>query len=65
MFGDRLGRRKMMFSGAYILVIGVIIQITAFRGSWAGGQFIIGRISKANLLELDPPPFYHGVPGID
>ncbi|KAG0666383.1 hypothetical protein C6P46_004953 [Rhodotorula mucilaginosa] len=44
MFGDRLGRRKMMFSGAIILVIGVIIQITAFSGSWAGGQFIIGRI---------------------
>ncbi|KPV71895.1 uncharacterized protein RHOBADRAFT_47346 [Rhodotorula graminis WP1] len=44
MFGDRLGRRKMMFTGAIILILGVIIQITAFRGSWAGGQFIIGRI---------------------
>ncbi|GAA6054800.1 hypothetical protein JCM3770_007441 [Rhodotorula araucariae] len=44
MFGDRLGRRKMMFAGAVILILGVIIQITAFRGSWAGGQFIIGRI---------------------
>ncbi|GAA5862734.1 hypothetical protein JCM3774_001900 [Rhodotorula dairenensis] len=44
MFGDRLGRRKMMFTGAYVLIIGVVIQITAFRGSWAGGQFIIGRI---------------------
>lgn len=48
MFGDRLGRRKMMFSGAIILVIGVIIQITAFSGSWAGGQFIIGRIGKSD-----------------
>ncbi|BGP43322.1 sugar transporter-like protein [Rhodotorula kratochvilovae] len=44
MFGDRLGRRKMMFTGAVVLILGVIIQITAFRGSWAGGQFIIGRI---------------------
>ncbi|GAA5892498.1 hypothetical protein JCM8208_005837 [Rhodotorula glutinis] len=44
MFGDRLGRKKMMFSGAIILIVGVVIQVTAFRGSWAGGQFIIGRI---------------------
>ncbi|TNY22881.1 general substrate transporter [Rhodotorula diobovata] len=44
MYGDRLGRRKMMFTGAIILVAGVVIQVTAFRGSWAGGQFIIGRI---------------------
>lgn len=44
MFGDRLGRRKMMFSGAIILCIGVLIQVVSFRGHWAGGQFIIGRI---------------------
>lgn len=56
MFGDRLGRRKMMFSGAIILVIGVIIQITAFSGSWAGGQFIIGRISKSDARRGDFQP---------
>ncbi|BGP57322.1 sugar transporter-like protein [Rhodotorula sphaerocarpa] len=44
MFGDRLGRRKMIFFGAFILLIGVIIQVTSFKGHWAGGQFIIGRI---------------------
>ncbi|GAA5864848.1 hypothetical protein JCM5296_005972 [Sporobolomyces johnsonii] len=44
MFGDRLGRRKMMFCGACILTLGVLIQVTSFDGHWAGGQFIIGRI---------------------
>ncbi|GAA6011496.1 hypothetical protein JCM10207_002639 [Rhodosporidiobolus poonsookiae] len=44
MFGDRLGRKKMMYTGAIVLMIGVLIQVTAFRGHWAGGQFIIGRI---------------------
>jgi MFS family permease len=44
MFGDILGRRKMMFTGAIVLTFGVIIQVTCFDGSWAGGQFIIGRI---------------------
>ncbi|GAA5973586.1 hypothetical protein JCM11641_007137 [Rhodosporidiobolus odoratus] len=44
MFGDKLGRRKMMNIGAIVLCIGVLIQVTAFRGHWAGGQFIIGRI---------------------
>ncbi|KWU42706.1 general substrate transporter [Rhodotorula sp. JG-1b] len=44
MYGDRLGRRRMIFVGAVILIIGVVIQITAFSGHWAGGQFIVGRI---------------------
>ncbi|GAA5889071.1 hypothetical protein JCM16303_002177 [Sporobolomyces ruberrimus] len=44
MFGDKLGRRKMMFAGATILTFGVLIQVTCFSGHWAGGQFIIGRI---------------------
>ncbi|GAA5965604.1 hypothetical protein JCM21900_006600, partial [Sporobolomyces salmonicolor] len=44
MFGDRLGRRKMMFTGACILTLGVLIQVTSFDNHWAGGQFIIGRI---------------------
>ncbi|GAA5943010.1 sugar porter family MFS transporter [Sporobolomyces koalae] len=43
-FGDKLGRRKMMFTGSIILCLGVLIQITCFAGSWAGGQFIIGRV---------------------
>ncbi|GAA6059453.1 hypothetical protein JCM10212_005392 [Sporobolomyces blumeae] len=44
LFGDKLGRRKMMFTGATVLTLGVLIQVTSFDGHWAGGQFIIGRI---------------------
>ncbi|GAA5889067.1 hypothetical protein JCM16303_002176 [Sporobolomyces ruberrimus] len=42
-WGDKLGRRKMMFSGSVVLCIGVLIQVTSFRGHWAGGQFVFGR----------------------
>ncbi|GAA6019495.1 hypothetical protein JCM11491_000976 [Sporobolomyces phaffii] len=43
LFGDKLGRRKMIFCGSIILCLGVLIQITSFAGHWAGGQFVIGR----------------------
>lgn len=43
MFGDQFGRRKGIITGASIMIIGVMIQITAFRGSNAMAQFIIGR----------------------
>ncbi|KAL1637290.1 hypothetical protein SLS58_009381 [Diplodia intermedia] len=43
MFGDRLGRRKGIMIGASIMILGVIIQITAVKGSKAMAQFIIGR----------------------
>lgn len=43
-FGDHLGRRKSIFLGASIMIIGVIIQIAAVPvGSGATAQFIIGR----------------------
>lgn len=45
-FGDHLGRRKSIFLGATIMIIGVIIQITAMPNGSGGGstaQFIIGR----------------------
>lgn len=42
--GDRLGRRKSIFLGATVMIIGVIIQITCMPvGSGATAQFIIGR----------------------
>lgn len=41
--GDRLGRRRAMMLGAFIMIIGVIIQITAIKGHAATAQFIIGR----------------------
>lgn len=43
MFGDRLGRRKGIMSGAAIMILGVIIQITAVKGHKATVQLIVGR----------------------
>ncbi|TKA31101.1 hypothetical protein B0A50_02070 [Salinomyces thailandicus] len=42
-FGDMSGRRRSIVVGASIMIIGVIIQCTAFDGSHATAQFIIGR----------------------
>lgn len=42
--GDRLGRRKSIFLGAGVMIIGVIIQITCMPpSSGATAQFIVGR----------------------
>lgn len=41
--GDRLGRRRAMMLGAFIMIFGVIIQITAIKGHAATAQFVIGR----------------------
>ncbi|GAA5911952.1 sugar porter family MFS transporter [Sporobolomyces salmoneus] len=43
MYGDLLGRRKMMFTGVIVLCVGVLIQVTAFAGHEAGAQFVVGR----------------------
>ncbi|KAH7028857.1 general substrate transporter [Microdochium trichocladiopsis] len=44
MFGDHLGRRKSIFLGGMVMIVGVIIQVTAFGpSSGATAQFIIGR----------------------
>ncbi|KAK7733134.1 hypothetical protein SLS53_008322 [Cytospora paraplurivora] len=43
-FGDKLGRRKSIFLGAGIMIIGVIIQISSVPPSGgATAQFIVGR----------------------
>ncbi|KAI0020342.1 general substrate transporter [Xylariomycetidae sp. FL0641] len=43
-FGDHLGRRKSIFLGATVMIIGVIIQLAAVPvGQGATAQFIIGR----------------------
>jgi MFS family permease len=43
-YGERFGRRKSILFGAAVMILGTIIQITAFKGSWELGQFIIGRV---------------------
>ncbi|KAF5026899.1 hypothetical protein F66182_929 [Fusarium sp. NRRL 66182] len=41
--GDLLGRRRAMILGGWIMILGVIIQVTAFKGHKALAQLIIGR----------------------
>ncbi|CEQ42903.1 SPOSA6832_04782 [Sporobolomyces salmonicolor] len=49
-YGNKTGRRRMMQMGSFIMIIGVTIQITAIKGHWAGGQFIVGRVVTVSLL---------------
>jgi len=42
-FGDKIGRRRAIILGAGIMIIGVLIQVTAFDGHHATAQLIIGR----------------------
>lgn len=34
----------MLQYGPYIMIFGVLLQVTAFKGHEAGAQFLIGRI---------------------
>lgn len=43
-FGDRLGRRKSIMLGASIMILGVVIQVTAYPGHVPLAQFIVGRV---------------------
>ncbi|KAI9933641.1 hypothetical protein ASPWEDRAFT_174802 [Aspergillus wentii DTO 134E9] len=43
-FGDKMGRRWMIFSGAIVMIIGVIIQVTSFVDHIPLLQFFFGRV---------------------
>lgn len=36
-YGDRLGRRRMMYIASIIMLVGVLIQVTSFFPHKAGG----------------------------
>jgi len=42
--GDLLGRRRAMIAGGFIMILGVLIQITAMANSNPLAQFIVGRV---------------------
>ncbi|KAI8626921.1 sugar porter family MFS transporter [Xylariaceae sp. FL1651] len=42
--GDQLGRRRAMIMGGIIMIIGTIIQVTAYPSHAPLAQFIVGRI---------------------
>lgn len=42
--GDVIGRRRMIMIGAFIMILGVLIQVTAFPGHVPLAQFMVGRV---------------------
>jgi len=42
--GDLLGRRRAIMLGAFIMVLGVIIQVTSMPGKSPYAQMVVGRI---------------------
>ncbi|KAL4879970.1 general substrate transporter [Aspergillus karnatakaensis] len=43
-YGEKLGRTRIIFAGASILILGAIITTVSFGHSWGLGQFVIGRV---------------------
>ncbi|CAI6334040.1 unnamed protein product [Periconia digitata] len=44
LFGDILGRRRAMIWGAFIMIVGVVIQVATVKGYAQTAQFIVGRV---------------------
>lgn len=42
-FGEWLGRRRSCIIGGWVMILGVIIQVTAFTGHLPFAQFMVGR----------------------
>ncbi|KAI0016969.1 general substrate transporter [Xylariomycetidae sp. FL0641] len=42
--GDALGRRRAMILGAFIMILGALIQCTPYNNHQALAQFIVGRV---------------------
>jgi MFS family permease len=66
-YGERFGRRKSILFGAAVMILGTIIQVTAFKGSWELGQFIIGRVITVSFFSMScnlvGPPLIYINPG--
>lgn len=42
--GERIGRRPLIILGAFIIILGTLISVTAYRDAWGTGQFVVGRV---------------------
>ncbi|KAK6202864.1 general substrate transporter [Scheffersomyces amazonensis] len=42
--GEKIGRRPLIIAGSIIIILGTTISTTPFRGHWALGQFVVGRV---------------------
>lgn len=60
--GDLLGRRRAIITGAAIMLVGVIIQVTAMAGSNPLAQLIVGRVvmGVGNGINTSTIPTYQG-----
>jgi MFS family permease len=61
--GDLLGRRKAIILGAFIMLLGVIIQVTTMPNTSAPlAQFIVGRVvmGVGNGINTSCIPTYQG-----
>ncbi len=60
---DRYGRRKAMFVGAVVIIVGMVIAATAkAQGQLVGGRFVLGLgisimvvAAPAYAVEISPP----------
>lgn len=43
-WGERIGRTRLIFGGGALIIIGAIISALAFGEHWGLGQFIVGRV---------------------
>ena len=61
--GDLLGRRKAMMLGGLVMILGTIIQVTAFPGHSPLAQFIVGRVitGVGNGINTSTIPTYQGM----
>ena len=61
-FGDLLGRRRAIMTGAFVMMLGVIIQVTSISGHNPFAQFIVGRVvmGVGNGMNTSTIPTYQG-----
>ncbi|KAL2869009.1 glucose-inactivated glycerol proton symporter STL1 [Aspergillus lucknowensis] len=43
-YGERIGRTRLIFAGANVLIVGAVISTAAFGPHWGLGQFVVGRV---------------------
>lgn len=44
LWGEKIGRTRLIFAGGIILSVGAIISTAAFGPHWGLGQFVVGRV---------------------
>jgi MFS family permease len=60
--GDILGRRRAIILGAFIMLLGVILQVSAMPGAGPFAQLVVGRVvmGVGNGINTSTIPTYQG-----